>query len=698
MRTPSIGKIEVAVSEALEPPPDLRHSERILAVSNSDLTAKKPDEQKGDDEGENETKGELNEEAEDKAKYEDEKKMEDKKGSNRSSSKSVANAANKTEKKEIPLGVGRRKNIPPNPGKKRQAPSMPVVTLAEKMKYSADLIQAGVNGRPAIYQLWKFIVVNNEVKGIRKFDIGPRLQMQQDERVLVIVGATGAGKTTMINGLANYVYGVQWEDDFRFKLITEKGDIDHSNRAYSQTKEISAYSFNWREGMRIPYTLTVIDTPGFGDSEGLHKDEELVEKMLEFFEQCGSHGLNFVNAIGIVLPASTSRLTAAQKYTFHAITQLFAIDTKEKFVLLISFADGQEPTAIVVVNNAKLNYQDYHTFNNSALFASNTDIMQKMFWEIGIRSNDDFLKSLADMTPVGLALTKEVLAERRSLAGNLKILQEQIPKVSFKLTDLQHQCKILRENREEVTKVADVAEERVKTLLDNETAINCLDCKKTTCEFPASISNPRDLKYSSCMMRNEKLRMICRECRCSWKSHSLEAKRFEKKSIFRHRTRVNSASATQQIRTNVRLEQKVKELTNDIRKSQVELFAHIQQAHKTTARLKIIALNSNPLTLEEYIDFLIEAEKKDAQSGFKKRIEHLEQAKRASVICKKILDENGSAEAIMPDVMTILEKENIDYNTLGVVETPDVAIDQPSSMVETLKAFFSSVFGKNANT
>ena len=70
----------------------------------------------------------------------------------------------------------------------------------------------------------------------------------------MLVGATGSGKTTLINSMINYYFGVEYEDNFRFKLITEE-DNGKRNQAHSQTSWITAYTIFTRK-----------------DSSGLHSD------------------------------------------------------------------------------------------------------------------------------------------------------------------------------------------------------------------------------------------------------------------------------------------------------------------------------------------------------------------------------------------------------------------------------------------
>ena len=44
-------------------------------------------------------------------------------------------------------------------------------------------------------------------------------------RVLMMAGMTGSGKSLMINNIVNFLYGVNCEDSFRFKLILENDEL-----------------------------------------------------------------------------------------------------------------------------------------------------------------------------------------------------------------------------------------------------------------------------------------------------------------------------------------------------------------------------------------------------------------------------------------------------------------------------------------
>ena len=128
-------------------------------------------------------------------------------------------------------------------------------------------------------------------------------ECQPTHYVVLLVGATKAGKSTLINRIINHIFGVQWEDDFRFKPIPEKAG---AKRTDSQTKYITAYTFHKQEGSPFPYCLTIIDTPGFGDAEGIERDKNLVAEITKFLSTPGPEGMNYIHAIGFVTHAPST--------------------------------------------------------------------------------------------------------------------------------------------------------------------------------------------------------------------------------------------------------------------------------------------------------------------------------------------------------------------------------------------------------
>lgn len=86
---------------------------------------------------------------------------------------------------------------------------------------------------------------------------------KDNEKCLLILGETGNGKTTLLNSLVNYIMQVDYEDDFRYYLVDEKDIIV---KGHSTTKEVTIYNIEGHNG--IP-PMKIIDTPGFGDTDGL---------------------------------------------------------------------------------------------------------------------------------------------------------------------------------------------------------------------------------------------------------------------------------------------------------------------------------------------------------------------------------------------------------------------------------------------
>ena len=58
----------------------------------------------------------------------------------------------------------------------------------------------------------------------------------KEEKVVMLLGYTGVGKTTIINRMINYIFGVSYTDAFRFQLIkTSKSQTKSLRKAYTNT-------------------------------------------------------------------------------------------------------------------------------------------------------------------------------------------------------------------------------------------------------------------------------------------------------------------------------------------------------------------------------------------------------------------------------------------------------------------------------
>ncbi|XP_045898800.1 septin-5-like, partial [Micropterus dolomieu] len=185
-------------------------------------------------------------------------------------------------------------------------------------------------------------------------------------KTILLVGETGTGKSTLVNALVNYAMGVKWEDDVWFKIVED----EKRNQSESQTLDVMVYQVFGFEGETLPYSLTIIDTPGYGNTRGIEQDDIVSQRLLDWFRS--EDGVHEVNAVGLVLKATENRLSERLKYVFDSVVSLFGKNMEKNIVALITLSNCLTPENVLkALGDAKIkcakdekNQPVYFLFNN----------------------------------------------------------------------------------------------------------------------------------------------------------------------------------------------------------------------------------------------------------------------------------------------------------------------------------------------
>uniref|UniRef100_A0A803THL6 Uncharacterized protein n=1 Tax=Anolis carolinensis TaxID=28377 RepID=A0A803THL6_ANOCA len=295
--------------------------------------------------------------------------------------------------------------------------------LVEKYLPKSRLV---VRGPPSIYVL-PLKVTSDDSTSCLKYLLGEE-NSRVPNKVIMVMGATGSGKTTLINGMVNYILGVQWEDEFRFTLI-------HEETHRSQAESVKVYVLHYQEGFQIPSSLTIIDTPGFDDTEVIEHNLLSKKEIRDFLSILSD--IDHLDAICLVLQASLSCLTPAQRYMFESFLPSLGKDMKDHVQVLVTFADVQTPPVLEAIKAAHVPCAKdasgtpiHFKFNNSALFANNTVKsggscnFAEMFWKMGCMSMKVFFDSLYTLHPSSMIFLKKVLQELKRMEAVWRTLDE----------------------------------------------------------------------------------------------------------------------------------------------------------------------------------------------------------------------------------------------------------------------------------
>ncbi|XP_057304654.1 uncharacterized protein LOC130641733 isoform X2 [Hydractinia symbiolongicarpus] len=500
--------------------------------------------------------------------------------------------------------------------------------LARKVKSQSVLIKEE-NGLE-LYKLPVKLIDSDPTNKLRLYELG-RVNPWKSNKYIMMAGMTGAGKSLLINNIINYVYGVTYRDKFRFQLIVDEEEIKERgpnasrSKAESMTSWVSSFVLHHDEGFRINYSLTIIDTPGFGDTRGIKYDEMIIDQIRTFFDSENVCPVKELSCIGLVIQASQARITEEQKYIFDQVLNIFGKDMTDNIFLLFTFADAQAPPALEVVKNNKIpfNKDASFKFNNSALYAPNNDVASDHSWVFGYDSLEKFFNYLGKIISTSLDLTKEVLKKRDGLKSLLECLQKKIDKgmdmlqcIESMINDILALKGTMRANKDYKIKSKRYPQ---TTKVINHNITNCKACMFTYHD-PCYIVG--DNKERCASMKNGE----CVTCpgKCPWDSHSNGDRIYIYDEIEVEHT-VEDMMKKYQIAMNDKDGKKklLLRMLEEYRVYRERVFNDIYAASDAAKSLEEIALRQSFLTNVTYIERLIKSEEASSRPNKKTRLEQL---------------------------------------------------------------------------
>lgn len=394
-------------------------------------------------------------------------------------------------------------------------------------------------------------------------------------------------------------------------------------------------------GSRLDYTLSIIDTPGFGDTRGITRDQITVDQIRHLFSETGAKGVLFIDAVCFIVKAPDARLSVSQQYIFSSIMSLFGKDIESNICTLITFADGAEPPVLASLKEANLPFGFTFQFNNSALFADNKNAgpnsLSPMFWEMGCKSFQKFFEKLNQFNTRSLAQTKDVLKEREQLKTVIACIYPQVQAGLSKLSELRNNLEVFKKHKSDIENNKDfeyMAEETRQIpvkLEQGHHVTNCLNCN-FTCHDDCVIADDEN-KRNCCAMKDG----FCTVCikKCEWSDHR-NAGIMYKYNVVKVKKTYTEMKKIYEKAKGLKMTHKsfIEEITLDVEYLFKCVKWRMSEMKRCKCRLAEIALRPDPLSTVEYLDLMIQSEEMEKKPGYDKRIKMLHEFRHMASIDK----------------------------------------------------------------
>ncbi|KAI2663092.1 Septin-2 [Labeo rohita] len=504
-------------------------------------------------------------------------------------------------------------------------------------------------GPPKRYFLHTERKMIDDTGKVRKWTYGIKDTSKQN-KVVLLVGETGAGKTTLINTMVNYLLDVKFENEIWYE-ITEEEARDQSE---SQTSEITMYEVFPDES---PMSLTIIDTPGYGDTRGLEKDLEVAENLATLFQS--NDGVREIDAVCFVIQAAKNRLSDRQHYIISSVLSLFGKDIVNNIVFLITHSDGLPPKNVIgAINKAKIPCRRdksgqpvYYLFNNRQADARHNEKRyiraQRDAWEDSVEEMKKFLQSLDEKNRRSLELTSDVLIKRILLEAFMCNLQLRVQEIELKKTEKLQIQESIMQNKEKIEECKNFTISFKKTVklkvhIDSESwkhrkATTCTVCEENCHEFGCWwASDP-----SKCEVMKNGYCTVCTG-KCHHSKHVKENKKYIIKNSNIKIEFDNFIKEYEKAEEESKKFSFIKDrLEKDLQEIETQKSIILFNAYRTIKNLSDIALKPDSAFTLQHLDFFIPRVR---EAGKENWVQELEEMRR-----------NAEAEEANKDSLSYLQ-------------------------------------------
>ena len=312
-------------------------------------------------------------------------------------------------------------------GKRGDGPMEGRSDIAEEFVRKSALLE---RGPPSIYCLP--MTRRSDKNQVQWFDIGTRHD-NVPHKTIFLVGCSKSGKTTLVNAMVNYILGTKWDSPYRFTL-TQKEE---------STTSLVAYSVHHRTGFKIPFSLTIVDTPTNTDIRILQQFLLTSEARIESYNT-------------VYLVSKVEQLRDEQIRFFNSVLSTFQTNPQELNVrlLLTLWKPNLSPEItsyyqrIFTTKNRNSNILCYY-FNNSCIWRQNAvgSSEPKMYYDFSSLSLQKVFEDLGALLDQKLEpIRKRVRSELRNRALRSTI-QVDVDEYALNCSKCQRTCRLFKGHR-----------------------------------------------------------------------------------------------------------------------------------------------------------------------------------------------------------------------------------------------------------